>query len=378
MSEVNQLPTVERREGPTAQVTGAPESAPLKPSVPETLATQPASKNKKADVISAITGNISIRPFVDGTSENMGLENYGYVVYPGTFQEEQLAAIERNGVVRYITGLDEFAPEVQNLPEEKKGAVIRNIRLVISKLEKELATNVIEIDDPKFWEKVKLLKPNNHEFWSKITLRCGNEPLFLDPKNDPYDLAKMMAIEAGGFDLIAKSYEDARSKSKPPKWYLDKEVHTVATRTEYKKLRNQATTILEDLFGKSPKKLMYIAKVLDGNSTQYKNSTPQDIVYDNMDEFIQGNGVEGNKKRAAESFIATSKLDMETLKLKAIVRDASFYKFIVTKADGMIYHSAKNAVLGRNVSDVVEFLKNPLHEDVLKALLLEVEQYWNQ
>jgi len=123
---------------------------------------------------------------------------------------------------------------------------------------------------------------------------------------------------------------------------------------------------------------MYIAKVLDGNSTQYKSSTPIDILYDNMDEYIQGNGVEGNKKRAAENFIKTSKLDMETLKLKAVVRDASFYKFIATKADGMIYHSAKNAVLGRNVSDVVEYLKNPLHADVLEDLMAEVEKYWNQ
>ena len=32
------------------------------------------------------------------------------------YHEEQLAAIERNGLVRFITGLDEYAPEVQNLP----------------------------------------------------------------------------------------------------------------------------------------------------------------------------------------------------------------------------------------------------------------------
>lgn len=367
-------------EGPTVEVTGAPESKPLNPTVPETLATEPskAIKKKDADIINSIVGNISVRPFIDGNVENMGLENYGYVVYPNTFQEEQVAATERNGVVRYITGLDEFAPEVQKLDPEKKAAVARNIRLVVAKLERELATNVINVDDEDFWDKVQLLKPNNHEFWSKITIRCGNEPVHLNVKSDPYDLIKMMVIEAGGFDLISKSYEDARASAVPRKWYLDKEAHTVATRTEYKKLRNQATTILESLFSKSIKKLMYIAKVLDGNSTQYKNSTPTDIIYDNMDEYIQGNGVEGNKKRAAENFIKASNLDMETLKIKAIVRDASFYKFIATKADGMIYHSAKNAVLGRNVSDVVEYLKNPLHADILEDLLAEVEKYWNQ
>lgn len=383
MTEQNQLPpqqeNVDHKEGPTVEVQGAPQAEVLETAVPETLAAQPMKKGKKdqsTDIFKAM-GNISVRPFVDNTVENMGLENYGFAVYPGTYQEEQMAAIERNGVVRYITGLDEYAPEVQKLDPEKKEAVIKNIRFVVSELEKQLATNDIKTDDDEFWNKVELLKPNNYDFWGKITIRCGNEPLFLNPKNDPYDLIKLMAIEAGGFDLVAKSWEDAQSKARPPKFYLDKEADTVSTRTEYKKLRNKATSLLDKWFGKNPKKLFYIAKILDGNSTQYKNSTPQDIVYDNLDEYIQGNGIEGNKTRAAENFLKTEALDMETLKLKAIVKDASFYKHIVHKPDGMIYHNAQNAMMGRNVSDVVEYLKNPLHEGVLKEVISEVEKYWN-
>jgi hypothetical protein len=374
---IENQPEVKREEGPSVEVTGAPQAETLKTAVPETLQAAPKDlKSKKNDIIKKM-GNISVRPYVDNTKENMGLENYGFAIYPGTYQEEQLAAIERNGVVRYVTGLDEFAPEVQGLPKDQKNAVISNIRYVVSELEKQLATNVIDVEAKDFWDKVTLLKPNNHEFWNKITIRCSNEPLFLNPKKDPYDLIKLMAVEAGGFDLIAKSYEDAQAKAKPPKFYLDKEIDTVSTRTEYKKLRNKATAILEKFFGKNPKKLMYLAKILDGNSTQYKNSTPQDVVYDNLDEYIQGNGVEGNKTRAAENFLTAAALDMETLKLKALVKDASFYKFISNKPDGMIYHTAQSVVLGRNVSDVVEFLKNSLHEDLLNDLLEQVEQYWN-
>jgi len=378
---MNETPEAQFKDGPTALVTGAPQADILQVEIPASLS-KPIEKKGKgqpnvADIFKGM-GNITIRPFVDSTRENMGLENYGYVVYPGTSQEEQIAAIEKNGVVRFVTGLDEFAPEIQNLPEEQRDAVIMNIRYVVSELEKQLATNVINVDDPNFWDKVTLLKPNNHKFWEKLTIKCSNEPVFLDPKKEAYDLLKLMAIEAGGFDLVAKSYEDAQTRAKPPKWYLDKEVDTVSTRTEYKKLRNKATSILDGLFGKNHKKLLYMAKVIDGNSTQYKNSTPHDIVYDNLDEYIQGTGVEGNKTRAAENFIKTSELDMETLKLKSLVKDASFYKFIVTKPDGMIYHAKKHAVMGRNVSDVVEHLRNPLNEDVLADLMGEVEKYWNQ
>ena len=372
-------------EGETVEVKGAPElSAPLQPSVPESLKKQPvvASKKKKKDPTAfknmfEKTGKISVKPFVDPNKENMGLEDYGYALFPGTYHEEQLAAIERNGLVRFITGLDEFAPEVQNIKdEEQKEAVIFNIRCVVAHLEKLLATNVLDVEDTDFWNKVKLLRPENFEFWGKISLRCGNEPLHLEPLNDPYDLIKLMAIEAGGFDLIGKSYEDANAQAVAPKFFLDKEVHTVSNRTTYKKLRNRAIGLLDEMYNKFPKKLFYVTKILDTDSATYKITTPLDILYDVMDEFINGYGMETNKSKAAEMFSATAELDMETLKLKAIVKDATFFKFIQLKTDGMLYHAASSTMLGRNVSDVVLYLKNPLNEDVLVRILQEVEDFW--
>ena len=29
------------------------------------------------------------------------------------------------------------------------------------------------------------MSPNNDKFWDKISLRCGNEPVFLDPEFRP-------------------------------------------------------------------------------------------------------------------------------------------------------------------------------------------------
>lgn len=319
---------------------------------------------------------IAIRPFFDSTASNMGLEEYGMTLFDGVKHHEQLACLENNGVVRYITGLNEFAPEVKLLNNDDREARVREIRTSIIELEKELAANVIEIDDPQFWNKVKLLKPDNSEFWNKIEVSCGNEPLYLDPK-DPYDRIKLHAIEAGGFSIIAKSFDDARSKAVAPKFYLDKEEETVMVRTEYKKMRNKALSELQKLFDKNSTKLFYMAKVVDINSTQYRKSTPLDIIYENMDRHINGEGGETNKERAAKSFMEAANMDMETLKIKSIVRDSVFFKYIVNKADGYIYHTTSGAMLGRNVSDVVEYLKNPLNEDVLKDLNQSCEKYWN-
>ena len=328
---------------------------------------------------SASAGPISVKPLVSVDIDNMGLQNYNLALFPGAFHEEQLACLEKNGVKRYVTGLNEFAPEVKNIKDpERKAAVIKDIRETVAELERELAANILDPEDKDFWTKVTLLKPDNSEFWEKISIRCGNEPLFLNPKNDPFDLIKLKAIEAGGFSIVAKSWEEAQNMPKKPKFYLDKTIDTVATRTQAKKLRNKALAELDKLYNKNTNKLMYVCKVVDAYSSQYKKSTPNDVMYENMDYYINGEGVERNALRAAESFLKAAELDMETLKLKALVKDASFYKFIAPKADGMIYHIKTSTIMGRNSADVVEYLKNPLNEQILIDLLEVVEEYWNE
>lgn len=320
---------------------------------------------------------ICIRPFFDVAVDNMGLQKYGLSLFEGAFHEEQLACLEINGIKRYLTGLNEFSPDVKNLNLEEQEAKIKQIRRIVSQLEKELAANIVEADDPQFWNKVKLLKPDNDELWDKIKIRVGNDPVYLEPDKDPYDLIKLYAIEAGGFSMIAKSLDDARSRPQPPKFYLDKLEETASTKTEVKKLRNKALAELQKLFDKNQNKMFYVAKILDPNSAQYRKSTPNDIIYDNMDRYINGDLVDKDKRRTAERFLDVAALDMESLKVRALVKDASYYKMIATKADGFIYNMETNTNMGRTATDAVEFLKNPLNEEILKSLTQKVEKYWN-
>lgn len=324
-------------------------------------------------------GPIAIKPFFNQKVSNMGLEKYGLSLFEGVFHEEQLTCIEQNGIKRYVTGLNEFAPEVKMIKdEEAKAAKIKEIRYAVSELEKDMAANVIDINDQHFWNKVKLLRPENDDFWSKISLRCGNTPVYLDPVKDPFDRIRLYAIEAGGFSIVAKSYEDAKSRPVPVKFYLDRYEDTATSKTENKKLRNKALAELQKLFDKNPVKMMYVAKVVEINSVQYKKTTPNDVIYENLDNYINGEGSERSANRAAQTFLDAASLDMETLKLKAIIRDATYLKIIALKPDGFIYHLSSGTMLGRNPSDVIEYLKNPLNEEVLKELLKTTEKYWVQ
>jgi hypothetical protein len=321
--------------------------------------------------------SIAIRPYVEQNVTNMGLEKYNLALFEGIFHEEQLACLERNGIKQYLTGLNEFAPEVRNLSEDEREARIKDIRMTVTSLEQELAGNPLDPTDKDFWSKVKVLRPDNDDFWSKIVIRVSNEPVFLDPKNDPFDLIKLRSIEAGGFALVAKNLEAARNMSKPPKFYLDRFEETAVTRTESKKLRNRALSELQKLYDKNVNKLLYVCKVIDANSAQYRKSTPNDVMYDNMDKYINGETSETNKSRAAEKFLEISAYDMETLKLRAIVKDATYYKMIALRGDGFIYHMKSSTLMGKNPSEITEFLKNPLNEEILVDLTKSLEKYWN-
>lgn len=323
------------------------------------------------------SSSLTIRPFVDTTSANMGLEKYQMVLFEGIFHEEQIICLENNGIKRYVTGLNEFAPEVKNLPAEEREAMVKDIRTTVAQLEKELIANVIDVNDVDFWNKVKLLRPDNDDFWGKIAMRFSNEPVYLDPTNDPYDLIKLRAIEHGGFSIVAKSLQHARTEAPRFKFYLDKFEETASIKTELKKIKNKAFAELQKMFDKNANKLFYVCKVVDPNSTQYKKSTPLDVLYDNMDKYISGETVETNKRQTAQKFLDVSLLDMETLKLRAVIKDANFYKLIATRGDGNIYHMKSGSMLGKNPSDILLYLKNPLNEEILLDVITNTEKYWN-
>lgn len=324
---------------------------------------------------------ISIRPYFEEGTENMGLEKYGLSLHEGVYHTEQLACLEKNGIKRYVTGLNEFAPEVKLISDkEEREAKILEIRKVVAELEKNLAANIIEpsLENTNFWNEVKLLRPDNSEFWDKIELKAGNDIVFLDPAADPYDLIKLYAIEAGGFTLIAKSLKDAKTMAKRPKFYLDRHEETVSTKNALRKLRNKALSLLQELYDTDATKLLYVTKVADPGSPQYKKSTSHDTLYEAMDNFINGLSFEKDKKRAAQQFIDLANQSIGDLKLRAIVKDATYYKEIHPKADGYLYHKDTSSMLGKNIAEIVEYMKNPLNEDITGVIVNAVEAYWNK
>lgn len=319
---------------------------------------------------------ISIEPYFEAGVPNMGLEKYGMSLHEGIYHTEQLACINNNGVKRYVTGLNEFGPEVTLIKDpDEKAAKIKSIREKVAWLEERLASNPLDPEDPKFWDKVQLLRPNNSEFWDRIELKAGNDTTYLRPDEDPFDLIKLCAIEAGGFSIVAKSLQDAKDMSVAPKFYLNKDLETVTAKNVLRKLRNKALGILQELYDTDTNKLLYITKIIDPGSTRYNKTTSNDVLYEVMDDYINGNSFE-KAKLAPEKFLAVARENIGDIKLKAIIKDAAAYKFIVVKGDGHLYHHNTGTMLGKNSQEVFEYLKNPINETILAEIQSSVLDEW--
>lgn len=324
--------------------------------------------------------NIRIRPFITDM-ENMGLENYGMVVFDGVTQTESLGCQEVNGIKRYITGLNEFAPELNHLDEKERKARVMQIRKDIVKLERQLAQNPIpwkEGDEEFPYDKVKVVYNDNSAFWDKIEVKVHNGDIFLDVENNPHDLIRLRAIEAGGFaTLVAPSYE-AAVKSGRHKWYLDRMEKTITDKTSGIKLRNKAISKLTELFDKDTAKLRYVLKNILHDGASIINSTPTDLLYEEADSFINGKGQEKVAGKAAQLFLDVANKKLEDLKLRAIVIDAGKHNFLITRSNGKIYHAKSGEMLGGNIEEVVIKLRDPMEEKLLKDIQDAVEAEWQK
>jgi len=349
-----------------------------------------------------VRSNVAIKCFVNPNISNSGLENYGISIFDEAVQKDTLfikevtpGTLTTPATFKAVNGLDETAPEILKLSEKEREAARKDIRETVAHVH-YLLFGGDEIDpsfkNKSFWEQCKELAPTNIAFWGNdkeypqgFTLQLSKSGMFLD-MNNPMDILIERAIRAGGYRaLVASSLEDAYNwpYMNPPKFYLDKLENTAAINTEYRKIVNKAKSKLDALRDENLEKLFIVARNFDPDPTQYKRSTPADIVYLNMDRGIDGELWEKNKRMAAQRFLDLCNMPMEDLSINAIIKCATKYRFLDYKMEdkatrtGTIYFMEDSIPVGRTNEEVASYLKNPLNADILKRLQKKVDQEMN-
>jgi hypothetical protein len=323
------------------------------PQTPQFFKTKKPKKNKMA------LSKLSIEPYFEAEMPNMGLEKYGMVSFPDTEVREYLS-IDVNG--RFVTGVDPDAVAIESIDDEQEREIKRaEIVKIKERLERVFGKGSLDA--------------LNEKFWATFELTIKNSRRDLDLRQ-PKDEIVYHAIKAGGFDIVAPDFNTAKTSNKLYKFYLKKEEEESENKIKYTKVINKAKGILAEMYDSDPSLMFRIAKVALAAANNFKPTTAPGIIFEKLNDFIDGKVVKTNKRETATQFLAFAKQDRETLTITGIVHDAIYYNMLIQEKDGHYYNKETEARYGKNIKEIVEFLKNPINSTELENITDRIEHKW--
>ena len=310
---------------------------------------------------------VTIEPYFDPETKFMGYEKYGYSGFPGGAEVHNLSYIKVGlDKVRYLTGLDVKALHiVNNTNTEERQALIDEIEKTLDWLAARGYTR-------------ELLDAENQFFWGERTIRVENNTrIDLDFEN-PDDVIMYWNILGRGYDVVALNKAEAKKSNNLVKWYLSEINAEADSKIEIKRVRNKAKRQLDELFEERPRSLFLLAKNILSPDNYFKNDTPISLIYDKLDEFIDGNLTRLSKKEAAVLFSRTAEKSNEDLLINALVRDAIFFRIVKKRGDGLFVNLETGNTLGKNENEMYEQLKNPLFASDYESVYTDVNKKWGK
>ena len=300
--------------------------------------------------------SISIEPYFDPEVPNMGFERYGMSTAPGSETTEYISK-DVNG--RYITGIDENSPSVIYIEDkDEREATIKSIKDTVMKLEKVFGIGALDA--------------RNDQMWNGFHLKLTHRGKDLNPQ-DPRDEIIIRAIEAGGFTSIAPSLEKAK-ESGSYKYYLHHINVDAELKVERKRQVAKAKGELSKLDADDSHKMRLIAKLLLPANNEFRPSTPQGIIFDKLDQFIEGVTQRDNKKATVKTFLDAVKVDKKSLAIQTLVKDALYFFIITKESDGFFYNKETESRLGKNEKEIIKYFEDPTNQTDLEVIKKRVSE----
>lgn len=310
-----------------------------------------------------VNNAISIEPYFDAEVPNMGFEKYGLSTAPGSEVTEYISQ-DVNG--RYITGLDVNTPSVMYIEDkDEKKAIEKEILSIVDRLEKVFGKGSLDA--------------NNRNFWGDFSIKLGYTGKSLD-KSNAKDEILYHAIKAGGFESVAPTLERAKDGmlDKGYKFYLRHIEKDADIKVERVKMVNKAKAALTDLDETDSYKLLLVSKVVLAPNNEFTDKTPKSIIYDKLDQFIDGKIVKDNKRLTVKQFLEAYGRDIEDLYVDSLVKDALYFNFIIREADGNFYNKQTEVRLGKTEKDVLKYLSNPANQVEFENIKSRVDAKFNK
>jgi hypothetical protein len=343
---------------------------------------------------------VSILPYVGNCLPFSGMDKHNMVIHDGCAQEDYPMYFIEGGVQKYITGLNEEGKEVTSIQDDKlRQAKILEIRRFIAKCERELGGNHSctdkNIEDKElFYSTVKTFKSIfpavwvedqngirkiTETYWDKLGLVLRNEGYTLNTSNTE-DRLRQYIVEAGGYGLVSPSLD--RAKNGNFSFYLDKVSDTAKEGASLRILRDKSGAMLSKMMEKDHTKLLYITKLISAYPLQWKKDpevTPLELMYMECSDFMDGEGIEKNKRNAIGRFIELASQDIDDLKVHNYINDGFRKGWLSTGTEGTITYTKTSTVLGKGTPNVFAYLKaggpaEPVYVELSKLC----EQEWQK
>ena len=259
----------------------------------------------------------------DPTQNLMGLENFGFSVFPGC---------STNFEIPWINGRP-------------------NIGLT-DKKDKDLKDKF-----EKFWG-VEFESDRGREFLASYEIRINHDIEAFDPEKNMKDAWDLHLIKVNnGMGIIAVDDDVLNEVAVNNfKFKLTDENRDLEAKITKKQITLKAGAKLQELYESNTNRIVLFAKYIfpAGSGIATKN-----LAFSRLEEFISKN------TNNAEKFLEVVKLEPEYLETVVKVKEAIFRGIIRIGVDGKYILSMSGTVLGRSEEEVIQFCLNPSNIDIV-------------
>lgn len=216
-------------------------------------------------------------------------------------------------------------------------------------------------DEKKYFEdyfKIDFDTPEGLDWLKAYTVKIDHDLTTLDPKNVEHQFIMHILKQNNGMGLIATSPEVIENSAiNTFKFIVLDENKEVAERVSRKEIKVTAYNKLSELYDSNTLRLVTIAKyIFPANSGIGEN---KQLAFDKLEEYIS------QSTSNSEHFNTVCSQDAEYLATVVKIKTA-IYKNVIRKGqDGIYYLYSTNTKMGRTEEEVIAFLTNVAHKDLL-------------
>jgi hypothetical protein len=216
-------------------------------------------------------------------------------------------------------------------------------------------------DEKKYFEnyfKIDFDTPEGQDWLKAYTVKIDHDLTTLDPKNVEHQFVMHILKQNNGMGLIATSPEVIENSAiNTFKFIVLDENKETAARVSKKEIKVSAYNKLSELYDSNTLRLVTIAKyIFPANSGIGEN---KQLAFDKLEEYIS------QSTQNSEHFNSVCAQDAEYLATVVKIKTA-IYKNVIRKGqDGIYYLYSTNTKMGRTEEEVIAFLTNVAHKDLL-------------